>query len=689
MIMRPLFIAAIVALVAVPLSAQIKAPELADAPAKTARGLTLTFTARDKTDSRTARLVALYVPAGQPVTPFLAPGPFGARWEGSINSPLRAEYTFDAEVKGSFKLTINDKPVLEGAGDTTSQEVNKVFQLNKGENKFVAEFASDGTLDALLRLNWWSEEFPAEPVPPSVFTHDANAKLLRAGMRVRKGRMLFAELRCIACHAAPDLIPLRGEAMSELAQDAPLFDDVGGRFNEAWLAHWISDPHGIRPRSRMPRLFRSAPGEVEQRAADLAAYFVSLSKRDDTVPARENASLGGALFANLGCIACHTVPDSLAADDKGRVPLSHVKAKWQPHALRDYLKDPARNYKWTHMPNFRLTEEESERITSYLLGGKQREFPAGPRGDPAKGAQLLVTAGCLNCHAGMPPTTQPTLAATLKRGWTTGCLANDAATRGNAPDFNFNETDRDALRSFAASGFDSLKRDTPIEFAERQMNNLRCAACHARDGESSIWSTVEAEMTPLQAAAPTQPEAVEGAPISAVGAPMSTWFGEKLRPDWMEQFINGKIPDKPRPWLIARMPGFATVAKGLAEGFSHEHGFGTAIEPETAVDQKSAKAGEILLGANGGFNCVTCHAVGDQPATAVFEAPGINFAFATDRLRHGYYQRWVLHPLRVDPESKMPKFADEEGKTPLTDFFAGDARQQFEAIWQFLRTLKK
>ena len=191
---------------------------------------------------------------------------------------------------------------------------------------------------------------------------------------------------------------------------------------------------------------------------------------------------------------------------------------------------------------------------------------------------------------------------------------------------------------------------------------------------------------PLQAAAPTPTDAVEGAPISAVGAPMSTWFREKLRPDWMEQFINGKIPYKPRPWLIARMPGFATVAKRLAEGFSHEHGFGTAIEPETTVDQKTAKAGEILLGANGGFNCVTCHAVGDRRRLFSRRRESISHL---PRTVCGTYQRWVLHPLRVDPETKMPKFADEEGKTPLTDFFAGDARQQFEAIWQFLRTLKK
>ncbi|MDB6152541.1 MAG: Trehalose utilization, partial [Chthoniobacteraceae bacterium] len=67
----------------------------------------------------------------------------------------------------------------------------------------------------------------------------------------------------------------------------------------------------------------------------------------------------------------------------------------------------------------------------------------------------------------------------------------------------------------------------------------------------------------------------------------------------------------------------------------------------------------------------------------------INLAYSPERLRKGYYHRWVMHPLRIDPESKMPRFADDEGKTPLTDYYDGNAHDQFEAIWQYLRTQKK
>ena len=91
---------------------------------------------------------------------------------------------------------------------------------------------------------------------------------------------------------------------------------------------------------------------------------------------------------------------------------------------------------------------------------------------------------------------------------------------------------------------------------------------------------------------------------------------------------------------------------------------------------------------DGGFNCVTCHAVGDTPATAVFEAPAINFKESAERLRRGYFLRWVLAPTRLDPETKMPKYADAEGMTQLTDILDGKGTEQFDAVRQYLRTLE-
>jgi hypothetical protein len=86
---------------------------------------------------------------------------------------------------------------------------------------------------------------------------------------------------------------------------------------------------------------------------------------------------------------------------------------------------------------------------------------------------------------------------------------------------------------------------------------------------------------------------------------------------------------------------------------------------------------------------VQCHNVGSRQATAVFEAPGNDLARVKERLRQEYFLRWVLHPLRIDPESKMPRFSDDEGRTPLTNILEGNAIDQFDAIWQYLHTVKE
>ncbi|NBS05477.1 MAG: hypothetical protein EBS64_09880, partial [Verrucomicrobia bacterium] len=123
-------------------------------------------------------------------------------------------------------------------------------------------------------------------------------------------------------------------------------------------------------------------------------------------------------------------------------------------------------------------------------------------------------------------------------------------------------------------------------------------------------------------------------------------------------------------------------------GLNHQHGLPQKEASEPEPNAEKVAIGEKLLGADGGFNCITCHAVGDTAATAVFEAPAINFVQSIERLRKGYFKRWVMAPIRIDPETKMPKYADPEGMTQLTDTFDGKGAEQFDAIREYLRSIK-
>jgi hypothetical protein len=48
----------------------------------------------------------------------------------------------------------------------------------------------------------------------------------------------------------------------------------------------------------------------------------------------------------------------------------------------------------------------------------------------------------------------------------------------------------------------------------------------------------------------------------------------------------------------------------------------------------------------------------------------------------------MADPPRIDADSRMPKYADAKGKTAFGDVLEGDAAKQFEAIWEWMLTLK-
>jgi mono/diheme cytochrome c family protein len=177
-----------------------------------------------------------------------------------------------------------------------------------------------------------------------------------------------------------------------------------------------------------------------------------------------------------------------------------------------------------------------------------------------------------------------------------------------------------------------------------------------------------------------------GKPVYSTALPALTWVGEKLRPDYLSRILTGHEDQKPHPWLVARMPGFANLGDRMAMGLAHQQGFGP-VRSEPAPNPEKVAAGKALVGENGGFNCVQCHILGNRAATAAFEAPGPDLGSASRRWREEYFLRWGLAPTRVDPETKMPKFADEQGRTPLTQYFHGEAKEQFDAIWEYLRTI--
>ncbi len=642
-------------------------------------GLVATFTQDGKTDVREDRMAAISVPAGQPPSAFLDAGKFEVAWTGALELKERRRLYFSFEGRGKASLVIDGKEALAEEGKLGAGK-SKRLRLNPGLHQIVVSYASADDGSGEFRLYWEEEEMPRQTIPPTVFSAELSAEA-KTGELLRHGRMAFTEQNCAKCHA-PEA-GFGANPMPETGEIAPILAGAGERVTEEWLQKWIANPKAMKPTTHMPMLVDPGTPEGLQKAADLAA-FVAGSKMGLPATAEPDAALaetGGVHFHELGCVACH-FPAGSEADDTKRVPLNNVASKYLPGQLVAFLKKPEAFHPFTGMPNFRLSDEEADSIAAFLraeASGKETkpgyEFPAG---DATRGAAVAESLQCGTCHPGLPGgvSTAPGLEAVFKADWAAkGCVA-EGDKRPELPVLNLGEGDREGLLEFSKADSGSLKKDNPAEFASRQMEAKRCTACHALDDETSLLTSLHGSTAPLAAHVHSLEERVDQS------RPQLTFIGEMLYTSYIEAMLKGTAEPRPRPWLGTRMPTFSAYAAPLASGFSRLHGFEPSAPVEFKTDPALVEIGKKLVGADG-FACTTCHGIGDVEPTAAFEVGAVNFNLVRERIREGYFYRWMDNPPAVVPGNKMPKYA-EGNKSQRTDILDGDAGKQYQAIWQWL-----
>jgi len=617
---------------------------------KPATGLLVTFTAGEKTDVITTPNIMLYVPAGRPATPFLPPGRFTAVWEGALHIDLRGDYSFQAIGRGGMKLVVNNETLLDlpGISALGKPPTTKIVRLNKGANAIKVTYKSPARGDAQLRL-FWSElpdkPLPHEPIRTGQLRQNANPALAQADLR-RTGRELFLEARCIRCHQGEGSLP-------ELAMSGPSFGQIGDRLHVDWMARWILDPKARRSSARMPRMLHGPTAMADSQA--IAAYLGTLkdSKRAPEKSSEPDLEAGTELIEKLNCAGCHNLPGAKA--EKGKLHLDHINQKFPQGELAEFLRAPNAHYEWTRMPKFKLTATGANNIAQALRQKASALKPVGQKPSielVARGRKLVASVGCLNCHSLKDENKfkAPDLAALTPDKWSIGCLADKSSDESRAPWYDFTADERVALRAFAATDRRSLNRHVPAEFAARQARLLNCNTCH---GELE-------------------------------GFPPINRLGGKLKPEWTEQLLSGALDYRPRPWLEHSMPAFPVRATELAHGLAMSHGLPPNSPKGKLVNPELAKVGRKLVGVDGGFSCVACHGVRNRDPLQVFEAQGVNFARIGARIQPDYYLRWMLDPLRVDPQTRMPDYFDEDARSVLVDVLEGDAKKQIEAIRQYL-----
>jgi hypothetical protein len=169
--------------------------------------------------------------------------------------------------------------------------------------------------------------------------------------------------------------------------------------------------------------------------------------------------------------------------------------------------------------------------------------------------------------------------------------------------------------------------------------------------------------------------------------PALTWSGEKLRVEWTERLLAGKLSYRARPWLEARMPAFPSHAKGLSHGLAASHGI-SRTEEATGTSLVTMEPSQLALARQllspVGLDCRQCHAPGDEVLNNENLAQGIGLGYMKERLRPDFYHRWMGDPLRIDPATKMPQFSLDGRTTQARHLLRGDAQRQFQLIWEYL-----
>ena len=587
-------------------------------------GVTMTLAYAAENDKTVVDRVAMTVSDQTTVTPFMKYGRlFETVMEATLALDQRDEISFRLEGEGVAVLQIDGEVVAEGDLPIQSPAMN----MEAGGYALYVRYASGDKLTGRAKLLWSGQDFAWAPVPPHALLHTPDSSL-DWGHDVRAGRALFAQARCVECHAPEDPIGGGRNArlpMPELFESIPDLEDAGDRFEARWVYDWIREPQV------------GCAQVVYAEAADVTAYLSSLRSGSSARAIEGDKAAGEALAAQLHM---QSWVDDLISE-----------TKYTPTGLQRLLADPAAHHRDTVFPDFRLSQSEASDITSYILS--QQSAPGeAPAGDPIRGKQVVAN-NCMACH-GNDDRPFGTSAASLEAIWETnwyadGCVSEEWALR---PALALDADDRKALVKFQNAGVNYLGNSTPREYAQRTMERLNCMTCHS--GENKL--------------------------------PRIDHAGDKLTTTWLEKLLLGEV-DHIHPDVEARMPSFPSRAKLLAESIAAMHG--SAMEaPTNEPDPELVAIGAELVGITG-YACMACHAVGDQPALAAFEGQGPNLQLAGERLREDYYHHWMHWPQRVIPTTIMPKYTITKDQALNGTILDGKPDAQFDAIWAYLQSLRR
>lgn len=482
------------------------------------------------------------------------------------------------------------------------------------------------------------------------------------------GSVLIGEMGCVKCHD-----DIRG--LSSHHKDAPDLSRVGERVTPEFLRKFISQPSALVPGTTMPHMMNHIPMEHRDQAAEALTQFL-LSRT--TEPLKREAidsvasSKGQKLYHSVGCVACHdpfaavTEGGTVPGARPGSVGLDHLPEKYTVPSLAEFLYDPLAVRPSGRMPDMSLSRVEAHAIASYLLDRETIAFAPPPADFPLaeEGRSWYRKLNCVSCHPldGVEARNPVPMRNPLNS--TDGCLSNQT---GRAPDFQFSDLQRNAIRTAIADG---VHKPAPKDQLAITLTTFNCISCHDRDDYGGISPELDLYFGTDE---PSLGNEVRH-PATLTGA------GAKLNPDWMHRVLFNRA--RVRPYMHTRMPQHGEANLGNLPALFAE------VDPAPPIEIpvfRGKQRGEMhdaarqLVG-SGMLGCISCHAFNGKPSPAM---NGLDLTTTAERLQPAWLESFLINPQAHRPGIVMPP-SWPGGVALRKDVLDGDTKKQIAAIWSYL-----
>jgi len=477
------------------------------------------------------------------------------------------------------------------------------------------------------------------------------------------GKQLYHQVGCVACHGSRDD---KGNPSKLLASSVPL-GDLGAKYSIGSLAHFLENPHEVRPSGRMPGILNEEEAkqvanyllqgqwfpelavnltysyyegkwdnlpdfaQLKPLATGRAAGFdLSVARRPEDFALRFEGYLhidragdyqfhltsddGSKLFLDDKLAV---VNDGLHAPTTASAPVTLTKGAHKLTAgvfnasagveLRIEIEGPGLS-RQDVAELVTITPQRNPKPAEKPVPPEENDdFPIRPE-LVEKGRELFASIGCANCHSlnnGGKPIASHKVAPALNRlRGASGCLAVEPTNR--LPWYSLSAAQRGAL--VAAIKAKPIANPTPEEIITLTMTTLNCYTCHQRGREGGVEEGINGSFGTVQ------PEMGEEGRLP----PALNDVGAKLRPDYLQHIFNNGAHD--RPYMLTRMPRFgANNVPGLIEAFAKADKDKVApvakVSFSKPMNRVKSEARKMCGGSS--LGCVKCHTFAGHKAEGV------------------------------------------------------------------------